>query len=105
VLCNGEHGFRAIVLDTRIGVEVRYVLVRETDEDTKNRACCPGHQGGALGDDQIKPLDPGSTDVGWLDALLLEQHHIHKKAVEKDIDASRSHVHGLSSLPSMTLMI
>jgi len=36
--------------------------------------------------------------------LLLEQRHIHKKAVEKDIDASRSHVNGLSSLPSMILM-
>jgi len=79
--------------------------VRETDEDTKNRVCGSWHQGGALSDGQIKPIDPGSTDVARLDTLLLEQRHIHKKAVEKDIDASRSHVHGLASLPSMTLMI
>jgi len=60
--------------------------VRETYEDTKNRACGPWHQGGSLGDNQIKPLDLSFTDVGWLDTLLLKQRYVHKKAVEKDIE-------------------
>jgi hypothetical protein len=86
ILGDGEHRLWAIIPDTRLGIEVHDILVRETHQDTKHRACGPWHQSGALGDGQIKALDPGSADVGGSEAVLLEQRHIHEQAVEKDLD-------------------